>query len=239
MGIISETLSVLPVVERFVSINGEGQNAGKLSAFVRLLGCNLGCSYCDTSWANVPDCPVDWLSPRQICDWVAQQGVRYVTLTGGEPLLHPAALDLCALLLEDGSLPDDLTVEVETNGSIPLSEVSRLRTPCPDRRKLTFTMDWKLPSSGMESNMLVDNFDVLTRDDVVKFVAGDQSDLQECLRVVQEFGLQERCNVYLSPVYGVMDPSALVDFAKQEKLYRVCIQVQLHKIIWPKVERGV
>ena len=72
----------------FVSINGEGAHAGELAAFIRFKGCNLNCSYCDTSWANQPDAPFTLTDADALCEWVKDSGVRNVTLTGGEPLLQ-------------------------------------------------------------------------------------------------------------------------------------------------------
>ena len=81
-----------PVAEKFVSINGESICAGEPAVFVRFRGCNLNCSYCDTKWANEPDCPADEMTARQIADYVKSTGITNVTLTGGEPLLQPEPL---------------------------------------------------------------------------------------------------------------------------------------------------
>ena len=78
----------MKVAEKFISINGEGSRAGELAAFIRFTGCNLRCSYCDTSWANAPDCPYTEETPEEIAQWVNASGIRDVTLTGGEPLLQ-------------------------------------------------------------------------------------------------------------------------------------------------------
>ena len=76
-----------PVVEKFVSINGEGQKAGEVAAFIRMRGCNLSCNYCDTSWANTMDCPCEFLSTEELITWLTEHKIKNVTLTGGEPLL--------------------------------------------------------------------------------------------------------------------------------------------------------
>lgn len=235
---IRETMQVLPVVERFVSINGEGVNAGKMAAFIRLLGCNLGCSYCDTSWANVPDCPVEWLDVDQLCAWVRETGAAFVTLTGGEPLLHPQTPALIAALATgENGVRDDLTVEIETNGSIALGHAITAGSSAGGRVQIT--MDYKLPSSGMTASMREDNLSLLRAWDTVKFVAGTEEDLACALRVISENDLQRRCNVYLSPVFSVMDPQRLVEFVKDNGLDRVTVQLQLHKVIWPADMKGV
>ena len=235
---IRETMQVLPVVERFVSINGEGVNAGKMAAFIRLLGCNLGCNYCDTSWANVPDCPVDWMGVEQLCEWVCETGVAYVTLTGGEPLLHPQTAALIGALTSGAcGVREDLVVEVETNGSIALGRAIKAGDSAGNRFQVT--MDYKLPYSGMNDRMDEGNFAALRTWDTVKFVAGTEEDLACALRVINEHDLQARCNVYLSPVFSVMDPQRLVEFVKDNGLDRVTVQLQLHKVIWPADMKGV
>ena len=147
------------VAERFVSINGEGIRAGELAVFVRFRGCNLDCSYCDTRWANSVHCPSELMSAEEIAAYAAAEGVKNVTLTGGEPLLQADIGRLCGLLAEQGC-----RVEIETNGSVPIGELAEAESrPC-------FTLDYKLPSSGEEKAMLTDNYRYLTEGDAVKFV---------------------------------------------------------------------
>ena len=106
-----------PVAEWFTSINGEGTHAGELAVFIRLRGCNLQCSYCDTRWANQPDGAATAMTAAAICETVRKTGIRNVTLTGGEPLLHASVRELLQAL---GQLPD-IRIEIETNGSIDLT----------------------------------------------------------------------------------------------------------------------
>lgn len=221
-----------PVAEHFASINGEGLHAGQLALFVRFRGCNLACSYCDTAWANHPDCPVQMLSGEDIALLAKEAGVRRITLTGGEPLLQPGLADLVNLLLQD----EALAVEVETNGSMPLDE---LCATCIDRSRLTVTLDCKLPSSGMSDGMLDGNYPLLQAHDVVKFVIGCEDDFPAVLETVRTQGLQQRCHVYLSPVYGQMPPARIVRFMQEEGLNEATLQLQLHKIVWPAASRGV
>ena len=123
------------VAEKFISINGEGVRAGELAVFVRFQGCNLACHYCDTKWALAKDCPYEEMSPEQIYAYIKSTGIKNVTLTGGEPLLHKDMDRLLAILLAD----EDLRVEIETNGAVDL----RKFCACPGRP--VFTMDYKLP----------------------------------------------------------------------------------------------
>lgn len=109
-------MSTYQVVEKFVSINGEGRRAGELAAFIRFKGCNLQCSYCDTSWANEPGGESERLTKEEILSWIRETGVKNVTLTGGEPLLREGMEELIEAILEDPSQ----RVEIETNGSVDL-----------------------------------------------------------------------------------------------------------------------
>lgn len=109
-------MSTYQVVEKFVSINGEGRRAGELAAFIRFKGCNLQCSYCDTSWANESGCESERLTKEEILSWIRETGVKNVTLTGGEPLLRKGMEELIEAILEDSSH----RVEIETNGSVDL-----------------------------------------------------------------------------------------------------------------------
>lgn len=246
----------MPVVEMFVSVNGEGPRAGRLAAFVRFAGCNLRCSYCDTMWANEPGCPVQWLTVDEIAAWVASTPAACTTLTGGEPALQPLLPQLVRALMalppaEDGAggrAPR--AVEIETNGAVDLAELAAVRAElqtAPDSHgdlsgapsALHFTMDWKLPGSGMGDRMLERNLGLLGPGDTVKFVAGSEEDLREMARVVRTHGLCERCAVYASPVFGRIEPARIAAFLQEERLARVVLQLQLHKIIWPNVERGV
>ena len=234
---------MLPVAERFVSVNGEGRAAGKLAAFIRFTGCNLACSYCDTMWANAPVAAdrAERVSVADLVAWACETRVECVTLTGGEPALQSALPSLvCALLAEPGPLERGLRVEIETNGAADLRELAQLREACASLPgSLTFTVDWKLPASGMEDRMLRENFALLDARDTVKFVCGGEGDLARMLEVSRELGLPNRVPVYLSPVFGRLNPARIVDFMQENNLTWATAQLQLHKIIWPGVEKGV
>lgn len=233
----------LPVAERFVSVNGEGRAAGKLAAFIRFTGCNLECSYCDTMWANAPVAAdrAERVSVADLVAWARETRVECITLTGGEPVLQPELPRLVrALLAEPGPLGRGLRVEIETNGAADLCELASLREECASLPgSLAFTVDWKLPASGMEDRMLRENFALLDARDTVKFVCGGEGDLVRMLEVSRELGLPNRVPVYLSPVFGRLDPARIVDFMQDNNLTWATAQLQLHKIIWPGVEKGV
>lgn len=217
------------VVETFVSINGEGRRAGELAVFIRFLGCNLNCSYCDTRWANEPDAPFRWMSEEEIYEYVKQTGVRNVTLTGGEPLLQPEIEVLLTRLLGDSKI----RVEIETNGSIDLTPFAKLQ------HAPSFTMDYKLAGSGMEDKMNRKNFSLLTIKDTVKFVVGSREDLERSAQIIEEENLLGRTAIYFSPVFGRIEPEEIVNFLMERKLNDVRVQLQLHKFIWDPDRKGV
>lgn len=220
------------VAEHFASINGEGTRAGQLAYFIRFKGCGLSCAYCDTSWANQEDTPFTSMTAEEIHETIRLSGITNVTLTGGEPLMQEGIAELLSLLLADESL----TVEIETNGSIALEPF--LAADGASRRP-AITMDYKLPSSGMELFMRSSNFALLTEQDTVKFVAGTREDLERARDVIRMYGLTQRCHVYLSPVFGQMDPAEIVEYMKENGMNGVNLQLQLHKFIWDPDKRGV
>ena len=237
----------LPVAERFVSINGEGLRSGRLAAFIRFAGCNLACSWCDTAWAIPGNCSHEDVSVDELVEWVAQTGASCVTLTGGEPALQPALPELIEALCTAkswGMEASERVIEIETNGAIDLDELDALRrmvehgisdTPA----YVCFTLDCKLPSSGMANRMVTSNYRLLRPGDAVKFVVSSREDLERACAMIVEHALCDRSEVLLSPVSGVIDPAEIVSFMRERGLSRVRLQLQLHKIIWPLVERGV
>ena len=220
----------MKVAEKFISINGEGTRAGELAVFVRFVGCNLRCTYCDTMWANEPGCPYEEMTPAQICDYVRSTGISNVTLTGGEPLLQKQMEELIGQLIRECGV----RVEIETNGAVDLHPFAQI----PEGRP-SFTMDYKLPSSGCEDRMITENFSVLQAQDTVKFVSGSREDLERAAEIIEEYGLLDRCYVYFSPVFGKIEPVEIVDFMLENKLNKARIQIQMHKVIWDPNERGV
>lgn len=218
-----------PVTETFVSINGEGTHAGELAAFVRFRGCNLNCSYCDTRWSCTLDAPVKWMSAEDILTWILSTGISNITLTGGEPLLQENLYKL----LQRFSSHAELSVEIETNGSMDIRPFIDLP------RRPTFTLDYKLPSSGMEAFMKCSNYAYLQPKDTVKFVSSSIDDLNRMLEIIDCWHLTNRCHVYISPVFGAIDPADIVEFMKLHQLNQVRLQLQMHKFIWSPNTKGV
>lgn len=219
----------MKVVEKFVSINGEGSKAGQLAVFIRFAGCNLDCVYCDTKWANEKDVSYSEMSKEEIYEYIKSTGVRNITVTGGEPLLQDGIYEF----LEYLSLDKELSVEIETNGSVDISLFKKIdNTP-------SFTMDYKLDYSKMEKKMFLDNLKKLDKRDVIKFVSGSQKDLEILKNIVEKYNLIERTKVYVSPVFGAIEPSVIVDWMIENNLNGINLQIQMHKIIWDPEKKGV
>ena len=214
----------MKVVEIFNSIEGEGKRAGLPATFIRLFGCNLRCSYCDSMYA-VEGTDYTEMSVEQIMDKAEEIGCPNITITGGEPLIHKDIVDLLTTLCSGG-----FWVNVETNGSVKIP----YRT-VDDR--LFYTVDYKTGSSGMSDKMDLELFKRLTKSDVLKFVVGSSQDLTEASLFCKNLSSQPQ--IYISPVFGNIEPVELVEFVLANKLWDWKVQLQLHKFIWEPDERGV
>lgn len=217
------------VVEKFISINGEGRCAGELAAFIRFAGCNLNCSYCDTKWANEPSAPYEILSEEEIYAYIKEQGVNNVTLTGGEPLLQENIGRLIKLLSKD----KDLRIELETNGAVAMDDFINIG------ENVTFTLDYKLPGSKMNYMMVMENYDLIRDNDTVKFVVSGREDLDKAREIIEEYNLTDRVAVYLSSSFGVIKPEDIVNYMMEHNMNKVKLQLQMHKYIWDPNRKGV
>lgn len=217
------------IVEKFVSINGEGSRAGELAVFIRFAHCNLKCSYCDTAWANESDIEYEKLSKEEIYKYIKSSKAKNVTLTGGEPLMQIGIFELLEYLTNK----DDISVEIETNGSVDFYEFQELENPP------IYTMDYKLPSSEMEEFMFTGNLNFLTKKDIVKFVVGTKRDLTRAKQIIDEYELTCSTNVYISGVYGEIQASDVVEFMIENNMNNVRLQLQMHKYIWEPNKKGV
>ena len=212
------------VVEIFKSIEGEGKRAGLPCTFIRLYGCDLDCSYCDTDYGrkggNYTEYTID-----EILDKVKELGLNAITITGGEPLIHRDVYNLIESLTDE-----NYWVNIETNGANKLKMF-------PSFYSVFYTMDVKCPSSGMTEFMLKENLNFLGVQDVLKFVVGSEEDLQFAKKIIDENQLS--CEIYFSPVFGKIEPSQIVDFILENHLNDCKVQIQIHKIIWDPNKRGV
>ncbi len=226
----------MKIVEIFDSIDGEGLRTGKTAAFIRLAGCNLRCSYCDTLYAlfgeNEP-CEYTEMTVDEVLGKV-NMSFRRVTLTGGEPLLHEESVELVNRLTENG-----VEVNIETNGAVDIAEFS---AKLGDTDGMFFTIDYKLPSSGMEDKMLWSNFLNLRPCDVVKFVVGSEEDVEVMRSVMERLTsfYDVMPHIYAGVVFGKYEPQKLIEHIMNEPVLQdVVFQLQIHKIIWNPEERGV
>ena len=211
----------MKVVEIFKSIDGEGIRVGYPVTFIRLAGCNLRCNYCDTKY-SYEDEKFTEMTPQEIYIQVYKLGGRRITLTGGEPLIHKDVKVLVDLLIQKG-----YEVNIETNGSVDITLFLYKHT--------IITMDYKCASSDMEDKMLLDNISKLRKQDVLKFVVSDDKDLDTVQRIYQN----TKATVYISPVFGRIEPKQIVEYMLEHNMENCRVQVQLHKIIWNPEERGV
>lgn len=214
------------VVEKFVSINGEGLRSGELAVFIRFANCNLRCSYCDTKYSFINPIYTEE-SIDELVKYVKSTGVKNVNLTGGEPLIQNEIKELMIELSNIGN-----RIEIETNGSINIA-------PYLNIPNVTFTLDYKLKGSGMEKYMDLTNYDLLRKNDVIKFVVSDYDDLEKTKEIIKKYDLINKANCLISPVWGRIEFEEIVNFLKDNKLNDVKMQLQIHKIIWDKDKRGV
>lgn len=211
----------MKVVEIFNSIEGEGIRAGFPATFIRLYGCNLRCSYCDTPYGYEGNDYTE-MTAEEIVEKVEGFRCSKITLTGGEPLIHPGVFELLLDLTNKG-----YEVNIETNGSVNVEPYTF--------SDIIITMDYKCPSSGQEDKMLLDNIDYLRPTDVIKFVVGTKEDLDVCYKLSAE----TKAQVFISPVFGKITPEEIVNYMLEHHMNNCRVQVQLHKIIWNPNKRGV
>jgi 7-carboxy-7-deazaguanine synthase len=220
--------SRLLVNEIFYSIQGEGTRAGLPCAFIRLTGCPLRCSYCDTAYAFSEG---RWMTLGEILAQVRGFGCPTVELTGGEPLAQPQAYELLDRLAAEFA-----TVLLETSGALSIARVDP---------RVVRIVDVKCPSSGEEGKNDWSNLALLTPRDEVKFVIGTQADYEWARERIREHDLTRRCPVLLSPVTVLengepsgLKPADLAGWILADRL-EVRLNLQLHKILWPEETRGV
>lgn len=209
------------ITEIFYSIQGESTFVGLPCVFVRVTGCPLRCTWCDTTYAFYDG---QEMSVEQIVERVGRYDCRLAEITGGEPLHHPEALELTTRLLDAG-----YAVLVETSGAVDIAPL--------DPRAVVI-MDLKCPGSGMADRNLWSNLDRLKPSAEIKFVVKDRADYQWARNVLARTGLHERHAVLLSPVFGELDPKVLAAWVLEDRL-PIRLQLQLHKLIWDPAARGV
>ena len=204
----------LRITEIFYSLQGETSLVGLPTVFIRLTGCPLRCTYCDTAYAFSGG--QIWAIADILAE-VSQYHPQYVTVTGGEPLAQKNCLLLLQALCDAG-----YQVSLETGGALDISAVDR-RVMC--------VMDIKTPGSGEVAKNHWENLALLTAQDEVKFVLCDQADYDWAKQVMRDYQLTDKCPVLMSPTHEGLSATQLADWILRDRL-AVRLQVQLHKILW-------
>lgn len=220
---VTDPSAGLRLTEIFYSLQGEAVDSGWPTVFVRLTGCPLRCTWCDTTYSF--EGGERW-SLEQIVEKVQSFGVKHVCVTGGEPLAQPNCLPLLSMLCDTG-----FTVSLETSGALDISKVDQ---------RVSRVMDLKAPSSGEESRNLLSNIDHLTAHDQIKFVITDRVDYDWSCQQLVQYTLAEKVDtVWFSPAFAIDKAQIglprfareLADWIVQDRL-PVRFQLQLHKLLW-------
>ncbi len=211
----------LRVNEIFKSIQGESTSAGIPCVFVRLTGCNLRCSYCDTTYAYEEGRN---MAVNKIVNKIESYKCKNVCITGGEPLLQRNIYKLINLLKNE-----NYKIFIETNGSMDMNLLPKY---------VIRIMDVKCPDSGMNREMDWKNLERLRGDDEIKFVMSSKKDYEWAKRIVKKHNLPDRTKVLFGSAYGKLKSKSLAEWILKDKL-NVRLQLQLHRIIWPDKTRGV
>ena len=206
--------NLLRITEIFYSLQGESNTVGLPTVFIRLTGCPLRCSYCDTAYAFTGG---EKKTIAKIIEQVDQYNAQYITVTGGEPLAQSACHQLLTALVDR-----NYTVSLETSGALDVSLV--------DPRVIK-VMDLKTPSSNECDKNSYKNIDYLNKQDQVKFVIADNKDYEWSKSLLKEYDLINRCEILFSPVMGTMKPTELAENIINDNLI-VRFQIQLHKYLW-------
>lgn len=209
---------MLKVYSVFSSIQGEASCAGLPCTFVRLAGCPLACSYCDTRYA----CESEGREAhvREIVESVGKFRPKLVEVTGGEPLFQEETPELLRALCDAG-----FQVLLETCGAFPVDHIDP---------RVRVILDVKCPSSGMADRMLYDSLERLSGDrHEVKFVVGSRTDFEWAVDLCRMNDLHTKVEVFVSPVDGEVQLADLADWVVSADI-PLKLQIQLHKVIWPK-----
>jgi 7-carboxy-7-deazaguanine synthase len=211
---ISTASTSLRISEIFYSLQGESSRVGIPTVFIRLTGCPLRCTYCDTAYAFTGG---QTLTLAAIMQEVATYATHYICVTGGEPLAQKSCITLLQTLCEAG-----YSVSLETSGALDVSAVDS---------RVSKILDIKTPASGEMDKNLWSNLPHLNSRDEIKFVLCDEADYRWALQILQEHQLTDICTVFFSPAQGQLEPRDLAEWILRDQL-QVRLQVQLHKLLW-------
>jgi 7-carboxy-7-deazaguanine synthase len=204
----------LKVYEIFYSLQGETSRIGLPTAFVRLTGCPMRCTYCDTEYAFSGGSNMEI---SEILDKVSEYKAHYVTVTGGEPLAQKECHVLLRALCDAG-----YSVSLETGGAIDIAPVDK---------RVSVILDIKTPDSSEEKNYLWSNLVHVKATDEIKFVLCSRADYDWAKQKLGELKLIDKCPVIFSPSYQTLNATELAQWVLADGL-GVRMQVQLHKVLW-------
>ena len=204
----------LKITEIFHSLQGESLQTGLPTVFVRLTGCPLRCTYCDSEYAFYGG---EWMHYDEILGEIRKYDTKHVCVTGGEPLAQKRCRKFLQRLCDEG-----FDVSLETSGAVDIARADR---------RVSRVMDLKTPESREESSNRWQNLDELTPHDQIKFVICSRNDYEWAREQVAGRDLGGYCEVLFSPAWGLVDPVELAGWILQDRL-PVRFQLQLHKVLW-------
>ncbi len=212
------------ISEIFYSLQGEGSRAGRPCVFIRMQGCELRCSWCDTPYALDLNETANLMDTDEILDAIAKYDCKLINLTGGEPLVHKNI----SILIDSLSI-NGYEVTIETNGHADISIANNA----------VRIMDLKCPDSGMSKFNNYQNIEYISKTDEIKFVVASKSDFDWAIGKIEEHSLEEKAGyIFISPVFGKIDLEALANLVISSGK-NIKMQLQMHKFIWDPNRRGV
>jgi len=204
----------LKITEIFYSLQGEALNVGLPTVFVRLTGCPLRCTYCDTAYAFTGG---EWMDVQAIVRELKRYNTSHVTVTGGEPLAQKNCIALLQQLCDLG-----YDVSLETSGALLIDQVDE---------RVVKILDVKTPASKEDSKNKLENFAYIQPGDQIKFVICDENDYLWSKQFIEKHQLESKCEILFSPSYDQLDATMLADWVLRDQL-NVRVQIQLHKYLW-------
>lgn len=242
---------LMPVLEIFLSCNGEGLDVGKPVTFVRLVGCNLRCCFGKSGHCDTPESLLfpsqyekhkikkcfEYMTVKQVANVIRSHKTKRVTLTGGNPLSRGGIGKWVHDLLEE--LGEDVLLEIEENGSIDINRHLLRFLNEKERKRVRITLDYKTISSKMNSQMIMRNWEYLNENDVIKCVVGNELDMNDSIEKIREY--KPKAQIIFSPIFNEIELKDIWEYIYQPDVIDLDIkfQLQLHKYVYDPNLRGV